>query len=144
MKAKYGFALHIFMWVKLTSFIKIEGRILEGIFDKRLTRFSALVNVNGEYLPCFLPNPGRLCELLTPGIKVILRKDATAKKRKTFCDIVGVYSGDIIVSIDSRVPNRLVFEALRRGDLPEFQNYNDVRPECRHGLSRFDFLLYGR
>ncbi|MEM0096582.1 MAG: DNA/RNA nuclease SfsA [Candidatus Bathyarchaeia archaeon] len=144
MKVKYGFALHNSYWLKLTSFIEIKGRILEGVFEKRLTRFSALVNVNGENLPCFLPNPGRLYELLTPGARVILRESATAEKqRKTFCDIVGVYSGDIIVSIDSRVPSRLVLEALKHGNLPMFRDYSAVKPEYHHGRSRFDFFLYG-
>lgn len=128
----------------MASFIKIDGKILEGVFEKRLTRFSVLVNVDGETLPCFLPNPGRLCELLVPKAKVVLRKIADLKSgRKTACDIVGVYSGDVLVSVDSRVPNKLVFEALKRGDLPEFRGYTTVKPEYRHGRVRFDFLLHG-
>lgn len=128
----------------MVSFIEVKGRLLEGIFERRLTRFSVLVNVNGETLPCFLPNPGRLCELLVSGTKVVLREHVAAReKRKTSCDIVGVYSGNTIVSLDSRVPNKLVFEALKHGDLPEFRNYGALKTEYRHGRSRFDFLLYG-
>lgn len=131
------------MWLKLTSFIEVEGKILEGAFVRRLTKFSALVNVDGKAMLCFLPNPGRLCELLFSGVKVVLRESATESGRKTICDILGVHSDGEIVSVDSRVPNKLVFEALKKGDLPEFCGYGAVKPEYRHGQVRFDFLLYG-
>ncbi|MEM3579538.1 MAG: DNA/RNA nuclease SfsA [Candidatus Bathyarchaeia archaeon] len=134
----------ILVVIKLTSFIEVEGKILKGIFKKRLTRFSALVNVDGKVLPCFLPNPGRLRELLVPDARVVLRESSTQKGgRKTVCDIVGVYNNGVIVSIDSHFPNKLVFEALKYGDLPEFRGYDSVKLEYRHGQSRFDFLLYG-
>ncbi|MEM2780904.1 MAG: DNA/RNA nuclease SfsA [Candidatus Bathyarchaeia archaeon] len=142
MKAKYGFTLHVYR-VDLASFIEVEGKILEGVFEKRLTRFSALVNVDGKVLPCFLPNPGRLCELLVPNARVVLREGAVRGGRKTVYDVIGVYSNGTIVSIDSRFPNKLVFEALKRKDLTEFRDYDAVKPEHRHGRTRFDFLLCG-
>lgn len=105
--------------LKLTSFIEIRGKIFDGVFEKRLTRFSALVRVNGKIVQCFLPNPGRLSELLFSGVKVIL-KEGEGGERKTDYDLVGVCRGGIIVSIDSRLPNKLVLEALKNEDLPEF------------------------
>jgi len=127
----------------LAVFVEVEGKVLEGVFVRRLTRFSALVNVEGKALPCFLPNPGRLCELLVPNVRVVLRGSAVKGGRKTVYDVVGVYSDGTLVSIDSRVPNKLVFEALKRGSLLEFRGYNLVKPEYRHGQARFDFLLCG-
>ncbi|MCS7123893.1 MAG: DNA/RNA nuclease SfsA [Candidatus Bathyarchaeota archaeon] len=128
----------------MASFIEVEGKILEGTFERRLTRFSALVKVDGKTLPCFLPNPGRLRELLAHDVRVVLREGPIAKGgRKTVYDIIGVYSGDVIVSVDSHFPNRLVFEALKKGDLPEFHGYEVIKPEPRRGLMRFDFLLRG-
>jgi len=142
-KAKYGLVLNFYA-VRLASFTEIKGEILEGVFEKRLTRFSALVRVDeGETVPCFLPNPGRLCELLFSGAKVVLRKSGAAGRRKTVYDIVGVYSGGVVVSVDSRVPNKLVLQALKNGDLPEFRGYAHFKPEYAHGRARFDFLLYG-
>jgi sugar fermentation stimulation protein A len=46
-----------------------------------------------------------------------------------------------MVSIDTRVPNRLVREALRNSDLPELTGYQGIQPEYRYGHSRLDFLL---
>ena len=130
------------LWIRLPTFFEIEGNTLEGVFRKRLTRFSAKVEVGGKIVECFLPNPGRLSELLFHGAKVIL-KEVFASGRKTLYDIVGVYHGGTMVSVDSRLPNRLVYEALKNGDLPEFAGYKEVKPEQRYGCAKFDFLLEG-
>ena len=143
MKVKYGFKLNVYAWLTLASFVEVKGKILEGIFEKRLTRFSAMIRIDGKTVQCFLPNPGRLKELLTPGARVVLKKSGTLGGRKTFCDIIGVYRDGRIVSVDSRVPNKLVFEALRNGDLPEFRGYPSIKPEHPYGKAKFDFLLSG-
>ncbi|MGB9684790.1 MAG: DNA/RNA nuclease SfsA [Candidatus Bathyarchaeales archaeon] len=127
----------------MTSFVEIRGKIFEGVFERRLTRFSALVRVNGEIAQCFLPNPGRLRELLISGVKVILKEAEAGGERKTIYDLLGVYSGGKIVSIDSRLPNKLVLEALNNGDLPEFLGYTMVKPEYSYGHAKFDFFLEG-
>jgi sugar fermentation stimulation protein A len=43
--------------------------------------------------------------------------------------------------VDSRVPNRLVFEALKNRALKEFAEYCTIKPEPFYGHTRFDFLL---
>jgi sugar fermentation stimulation protein A len=118
----------------------IEGRILSGFFLERPNRFSGLVRVGYSVVRCFVPNPGRLYELLTPGAEVLLR-ESQGKERKTRYDVIGVRVGGGIVSIDSRVPNKLLFEVLRSRGLAEFSGYRSIVPEYRYGESRFDFLL---
>jgi sugar fermentation stimulation protein A len=98
---------------KLVSFIKIEGRRVRGVFQERPNRFSALVRVKDKTLLAFLPNPGRMHELLVSGIEVILR-EVLKENRKTSYDLIGVSYNGQWVSVDSRVPNKLVFEALRK------------------------------
>jgi sugar fermentation stimulation protein A len=124
----------------LVTFIKIQGKTLTGFLIERSNRFLALVDVEKKVLPCFLPNPGRMHELLIPGVEVILREE-NKQNRKTFYDIIGVVNNDEIVSVDTRVPNKLVFEALKNGDIEELSEYNDIKPEYSYGNSRFDFLL---
>ncbi|MGQ9624832.1 MAG: DNA/RNA nuclease SfsA [Candidatus Bathycorpusculaceae bacterium] len=124
----------------MVSFIKVEGKILEGKFKKRLTRFSALAKIENKNVVCFLPNPGRLRELLKPNAKLIL-KEAGKGERKTVYDIIGVYHDGQRVSVDSRFPNKLVLEALKNKDILELSQYNVVKPEHRYGRMRFDFLL---
>ncbi|MGB9854334.1 MAG: DNA/RNA nuclease SfsA [Candidatus Bathyarchaeales archaeon] len=124
----------------MASFVKFDGKLLKGIFKARVTRFSVLVQVGDKAVVCFLPNPGRLEELLVLNAEVVL-KEVERCKRKTWYDLIGVYHGNQIVSVDSRLPNRLVFEALKNRDLPEFAEYTKVKPEYRYGHTRFDFLL---
>jgi len=120
--------------------IKISGRIVEGKFKARLTRFSVCVQLDEKTEVCFLPNPGRLEELLVPGVTVIV-KEMVKSGRKTSYDIIGVCHSGQIVSVDSRLPNELVFEALRNGKLPEFVGYSVIRREPVYNHTRFDFLL---
>lgn len=125
---------------ELVSFIKIEGKTVRGVFKRRLTRFSASVWIGGEIVESFLPNPGRIFELLTPGARVVL-KEASGGQRKTIYDLIGVYHKGEKISLDSRVPNKLVLEALKNGDIPEFSGYTSIKPEHRYGHTRFDFFL---
>lgn len=124
----------------MTSYIMIDGKTVNGVFEQRLTRFSAQVKIQSRTFLSFLPNPGRLDELLTRGAKVIL-KEVLDGKRKTSYDLIGVHHKGQRISLDSRVPNKLVLEALRNGDLPEFTGYDSIKPEHLYGVSRFDFLL---
>ncbi|MEM3622846.1 MAG: hypothetical protein QXZ02_03340 [Candidatus Bathyarchaeia archaeon] len=93
----------------MTTFIKVCGKLVEGFFIKRLTRFSALVKFEDGVFNVFLPNPGRLEEFLYFGAKVVLKKTAH-KGRKTAYDLIGVYHEGRKVSIDSSVPNKLVLK----------------------------------
>lgn len=124
----------------MVAFIDIEGSISRGVFLERPNRFLAMVKVSGRVLPSFLPNPGRLYELLVPGVDVFLR-EVVKGNRKTDYDLIGVMHKGELVSVDTRVPNRLVFEALKKGELDEFNRYDFVKPEYVYGSSRFDFLL---
>ena len=125
---------------KLVSFIKIEGRRVRGVFQERLNRFSALARVKDKTLLTFLPNPGRMHELLVSGAAVILR-EVLKENRKTSYDLIGVSYNGQWVSVDSRVPNKLVLEALRNRDIEELTEYSIIKPEYGYGHTRFDFFL---
>jgi sugar fermentation stimulation protein A len=124
----------------MVSLTKIEGKTVKGVFEERLTRFSASVKLRDKIVQCFLPNPGRLIELLTPGAEVILRETKKGK-RKTSHDLIGVYHKGEQISVDTRAPNKLVLEALKNRDLPEFSGYTMIKPEHPYGHTRFDFFL---
>ncbi len=124
----------------MVSFIKIEGKTLRGVFQERPNRFLALVKIEDMILPSFLPNPGRMHELLTPGTQVILR-EVLKEDRKTDYDLIGVFYNEQMVSVDSRVPNKLVLEALKNGDIKELSEYTIIKPEYGYGHTRFDFFL---
>jgi sugar fermentation stimulation protein A len=43
--------------------------------------------------------------------------------------------------LNTRVPNKLVFGALKNGDLKEFKDYDFIKPESNYRNSRFDFFV---
>ncbi len=112
-------------------------------FVRRVNRFAVEVEVEGRTRLAHLPNPGRLTELLVPDRPVLLDpKDR--RGRVTAYDLSRVQlSGGSWVSVDSRVPNRLVREALDAWAIPELLPYDAVAPEVSLGQSRIDFLLDG-
>jgi len=119
--------------------MRIEGELLKGTFIERPNRFLGKVKAEGKEHFCYIPNPGRMVELLQPGVEVYLRKKQVVA-RKTGYDVVFVKQ-NLLVSIDSHVPNRLTEEAIRQRLLPEFDGYDLVSSEYIYEDSRFDFLL---
>jgi len=123
-KVYYGY-LCVCCWEKkLVSSIKIEEKIARGVFQERPNRFAAFVKIGDAISLSFLPNPGRMYELLIPGTEVFLRK-VTKDKRKNCYDLIGVEYNSQMVSLDLRLPNKLVLEALGNRDTAEISEYTD-------------------
>jgi sugar fermentation stimulation protein A len=117
-----------------------EGEFIEGRFIERPNRFLSLVRMGGREEYAHLPNPGRLAELLLPGVPVVLKKENNPK-RKTRYTLSMVYKNGTLVSLNTTIPNRLVAEAIEDGKLKEFEDYRIVRREAQYKNSRFDLLL---
>ena len=120
--------------------MEIKAALKEAVFLTRDNRFRATVELDGRRVWAYLPNSGRLEELLSPGRRVLLRP-AAALGRKTAYDLLLVDLEGVLVSADARLPNLLVEEALREGSLSPFQRYEDIQREVKHGGSRLDFAL---
>lgn len=60
--------------LNLMSALIFKEDFLEATFLSRLNRFIILVQMNSETLPSFVPDPGRMQELLKHGTKVFLRE----------------------------------------------------------------------
>ena len=121
--------------------MNIEGPLISGVFIERPNRFITLVEINGEIVRSHLPDPGRLKELLIPGIEVLLRPASSFGKRKTKFSTVMVRSKGKLISLVSALPNQFVKESIEKNILPMFHNYKIIRPEIPYGNHRFDFLL---
>jgi sugar fermentation stimulation protein A len=111
-------------------------------FVRRDNRFRVTVAMGGQHVAAHLPNSGRLGELLTPGRPVWLRP-ASSQARRTGHDLSLVEYAGTLVSVDARLPNRLLHEALLAARLPALRAYSDIRRESHRGDSRLDFLLQG-
>lgn len=113
---------------------------IEGRFVSRDNRFRVTVEIDGQAVGAHLPNSGRLGELLVPGRRVLLREQGGAQ-RKTAYDLSLVEMDGRWISVDARLPNDLVEEALRAGALEPLRGYASLRREVTHGRSRFDLRL---
>jgi sugar fermentation stimulation protein A len=120
--------------------LKYESKPLQGIFISRPNRFLGIVNLDNKKVHCFIPNPGRMKELLSPGAIVYLLK-RPGTHRKTDFDLVLVEFNGEKVSIDSRLPNKLLMEAINKGKLPEFDGFFVKKTEPTIHDSRLDLLL---
>lgn len=120
--------------------VKITDQLKEATFLKRENRFACLVELQGNKEKVYLPNSGRLDSVFCPGQKVFLAERA-APSRSTKYDLVMTNSNGILVSVDARVPEELVYQALHQKDLPQFSDYPSIRREVAFGRSRLDFLL---
>ena len=122
--------------------MKIPGPLQPAKFVSRPNRFTCLVQMSDQYDPvsAHLPDPGRLRELLQPGARLWLEPKA-GPQRKTAYQVWLVESGGTLVSLNTRLPNDLVEEALVRGNLPEIAGYKAWQRERRVGHSRLDFFL---
>lgn len=119
-----------------------ERPLIPARFRDRLNRFLGLVEVEGESRGCFIPNPGRLRGLLWAGAKVHL-SERGLRGRKTGYDLILVELGEGLVSVDSRMPNKVIGEAVESGLIPEFKGLHIKEREAHLQGSRLDFLLHG-
>jgi sugar fermentation stimulation protein A len=120
--------------------VEIVGNLVEGRFLARDNRFRVTVRVAGREAWAHLPNSGRLGELLVPGRRVIL-VERSGMERKTDYDLSLVEMEGRWVSVDARLPNDLVAEALRAGKLVPLAGYPTLHREVPYGRSRFDLRL---
>ncbi len=117
--------------------------LIEGCFSDRPNRYLSNIIIHNEQIEAFVPNPGRMTELMIPGYPVLLRK-VDSESRKTQFDLVAVKYMDEWVCIDSLIPNKFLFQALSEEIFEELTKYHTIRKEVKYSSSRFDFFLSGK
>ena len=122
--------------------MKGQQGIRKAVLIDRPNRFLGRVRLDDKVTEVFIPNPGRMLELMVPGNEVFLRKNK-GSHRKTDYDMIGLEYNDVLVSIDSNLPNRFIKRLLTSHKLPFFKDYDTITPEPRAYEGRFDFKLTG-
>ncbi len=105
-------------------------------FLSRPNRFVAQVELDGVETTVHVKNTGRCRELLVPGARVWLVKSDNPS-RKTAYDLVAVEKGDRLINMDSQAPNAVFGEWAQAGCF--VPGLTLLKPEYKHGDSRFDF-----
>ena len=113
------------------------GKMVEARFLRRVNRFTAFVELNGQEEMVHVKNTGRCKELLLEGAKVFL-EEADKEGRKTKYSLIAVYKGDVLVNMDSQAPNQMAAEALAEGKIKEIGEVDFLKREVKYENSRFD------
>ncbi|MDO4440470.1 MAG: A/G-specific adenine glycosylase [Eubacteriales bacterium] len=113
-------------------------RIKRATFLERPNRFIAYAEIAGKKETIHVKNTGRCAELLVPEAEIFVQ-ESDNPDRKTKWDLIGVKKGERLINMDSQIPNQVVGEWLRAGNL--FSAGASVRPETVYGNSRFDFYV---
>lgn len=121
-------------------FFPFATELVPAKFISRPNRFLVLAETPEGAVEAHLHDPGRLRELLAPGVELLLAP-AQNPGRKTPFTVVLARSGDVWVTLHTALPNDVLHGALKERALPEFRDYEVVRREVPFGRGRFDFHL---
>ena len=121
--------------------MKIEGPLINAVFIERPNRFITIIEINGDKHKSHLPDPGRLKELLIPGVSLLVRPAPNNKERSTAFTTIMVNLNGQWISLVSTLPNQFVKYSFQNNRIPIFKNYRLIKPEVAIRNHRFDFLL---
>ncbi|MEF3275247.1 MAG: DNA/RNA nuclease SfsA [Chloroflexus sp.] len=114
--------------------------LVEATLAARSGQFLVEAQMGGRMVRAHLADRGRLPELLTPGARLLLAPREEIG-RKTSFQVVAVYQGHDLVSLDTQLPKRLIAAALSLNALPQFARYSRVQRDVQLGPYRIDFRL---
>lgn len=117
------------------------NEIIEGIFIKRINRFIAEVLINNKIEEVHVKNTGRCKELFIEGRKCYLEKSNNLN-RKTKYSLISIYKDDLLINIDSQIPNRVVYDSIVSKKILSELNPINVTREKQYKNSRFDIKFY--
>lgn len=110
---------------------------------RRYKRFlSDIVLDDGREVTAHCPNPGAMTGLAAPGTRIWVEPNDDPKKKLKYGWRLSELPGGHMAGIDTGVPNRVIGEVLRAGNVPGLRG--ELRAEVKYGKnSRIDFLLTG-
>lgn len=121
--------------------LRLFPRTIRAEFLTRPNRFLVSCRLDGKVVHAFLPNPGRLRELLLPGARLHLIEEQDAFGRKNPLTVVAVERDGCPIMLHTQRTNDVARFLLEQGKIPGLGAVEIRKPEVRIGRSRFDFLL---
>lgn len=115
--------------------------LIEGTYLARPNRFSATCLINGMEEYVFMPNPGRMGELLLPGVQLILADHGRQANRRTRYTVMAVRYRARIVFLHTHLNNEVARRLAEDRAIPGLRNFAVSGTEVTVGAHRFDLLL---
>ena len=120
--------------------MKLNYSFLEARFIDRPNRFLTRVEYEGHIVDSHLPDPGRLKELLKPGVRILIKKESGIH-RKTKFSTQAVYYGKTLISLNTLLPNQFIAHLLHQKRIDFLKKWEIYQKEVPYGRHRFDFQL---
>jgi sugar fermentation stimulation protein A len=121
--------------------VSLPSPIVKARFIRRPNRFLVVCDLGGKTVEAYLPNPGRLWELLFPGrILYLVRRPPDPSKSTEYTALAVEHEGRPIL-LHTHLTNDVVATLLAAKKLPGFETASVIRREAPAGASRYDFLL---
>ena len=121
--------------------MKFNETLIAGKFIKRYKRFFVDVKIGNEKVVAHCPNTGSMMGLLKKGNNVWISK-SNNPKRKLKYTLQIIEDQKSKVGINTHLTNKIVFEALDKRAIKNFENLDKIQSEVKFGKNtRFDFLI---
>ncbi len=111
----------------------------KAIFLERINRFVIKVRLKNKEVFAYLPNPGRLWELLLPETEVLLKKNS-GKNRLSYT-VLACKKENTYVLLHTHLTNKIIKKLIEEKKLAIFKGWRVIKEEPVYGASRFDLLL---
>lgn len=113
-------------------------------FIDRPNRFLVRCRLRRQIIRAFLPNPGRLHELLLPGVTVHLVKEPFSSTRKNAFTALAVEREGVPILLHTHRTNAVAEHLIDHGKIPGWKGARVIGREIRVDHSRFDLLVEHR
>jgi len=123
----------------------VRGNWEMAKFIERVNRFVVKCYLRGTGdVYAFMANPGRLGELLLPGVDVVLERSERSVFRKTQFKACAVFRGKTLIGLDTHLSNEVARYLINNSLVPGLELAEITNSEVTMGSSRFDFLVQDR
>lgn len=109
-------------------------------FLNRKNRFIAEIEIDGKIQLCHVKNTGRCRELLIEGVDIFVQENNNVN-RKTKYSLICVKKGNLIINMDSQIPNYVAKEGIEKGVVSQLKNVSYIKQEVKYKNSRFDLYF---
>ncbi|MFN2267441.1 MAG: DNA/RNA nuclease SfsA [Desulfonatronovibrio sp.] len=122
--------------------LDLPDNCFKAVFQKREKRFIIHGFKDDQPISAHTNNSGSMLGLLRPGREMVL-SIAENPDRKLPYTLELIRHDNFWVGVNTLTPNRMLKLAWQNSLIPEFQGYEQFRPEARAGQSKLDACLQG-
>jgi len=112
---------------------------IKATFLKRINRFVVKIKIKEKEELAYLPNPGRLWELLLPGKSLLVFKNKNTSKLPY--TILACEKDSNYILLHTHLTNKIIKKLIEEERIHFWKDYKVLREEARFDSSRFDLIL---